>query len=89
MAHHTQQTAGKSSAHEEYVRAAMAHARYEWMPNDRVFYAEIPEVRGVWARASTREACADELAEVLLDWIAVSLKRGRVVPVIDGIDVRA
>jgi predicted RNase H-like HicB family nuclease len=85
MAHHTQQTAGKSSAHEEYVRAAMAHARYEWLPNDRVFYAEIPEVRGVWGTGSTREACADELASVLEDWLDFCLVRGRAIPTVDGL----
>jgi predicted RNase H-like HicB family nuclease len=85
MADLTELTAGKPGAREAYVRAAMAHARYEWLPNDRVFYAEIPEVRGVWGTGSTREACADELASVLEDWLDFCLVRGRAIPTVDGL----
>jgi predicted RNase H-like HicB family nuclease len=38
-----------------YIQAAMRHARYEWLPEDGLYYAEIPELPGVWATSPERD----------------------------------
>jgi predicted RNase H-like HicB family nuclease len=64
----------------------MGRAHYKLLP-DASFFGEIPGLNGVWADASTLEACRDELESVLEEWLALSLGRGLPIPVIDGIGV--
>lgn len=71
----------------EYVQAAMNNAQYEILPDDGTFYGSIPACQGVWANATTLEACRTELQEVLEDWILVGLWHRQSLPVIDGIDL--
>ncbi len=52
-----------------YIRAAMARAHYEILPDD-TYYGEIPDCQGVWAAAPTLDGCRAELQEVLEDWVA-------------------
>ena len=52
-----------------YIQSAMRRAKYEILSDDNSFYGEIPGFAGVYANASTPEACRDELAEVLEEWI--------------------
>ena len=68
----------------EYVAAALRHAHYELM-EDGQFWAEVPELPGVWASAATLEACREELREVIEDWLVVGLRRGKAIPAIEGI----
>ena len=68
-----------------YIRAAMRKARYEILPDDDTFYGEIPGFDGVYANASTLEACRDELEEVLEEWIFFRLSRNLTLPVVEGI----
>ena len=49
----------------KYIQAALRHAKYELLAADGSFYGEIPHCNGVYANASTLEACCEELAEVL------------------------
>ena len=51
-----------------YITAAMARARYRII-EDGSYYGAIPGLRGVWASASSLEACREELQEVLEDWL--------------------
>ena len=53
----------------EYIQAALRHATYEILPDDKTFYGEIHECIGVYANAETLEACRNELREVLEQWI--------------------
>jgi predicted RNase H-like HicB family nuclease len=53
----------------DYIRAAMARATYEILPDDGTFYGRIPGFQGVWANAKTLDACRTELEEVLGEWI--------------------
>ncbi len=69
-----------------YIGAAMRRARYEILP-DGTFYGEIPGFQGVFADAPTLEACRDELQEVLEGWIALGLRLGHPLPVIEGIEL--
>lgn len=70
----------------EYVAAALHHARYELM-EDGNFFADVPELPGVWASASTLEACREELREVIEDWLLVGLRHGDPIPSIEGISL--
>ena len=64
----------------DYLRAAMARAKYESLSDDGSFYGEIPELAGVWANANTLEACREELQEVLEGWILLRVSKGLSVP---------
>jgi predicted RNase H-like HicB family nuclease len=68
-----------------YIRAAMRQARYEILPDDGTFYGEISRFDGVYANATTLEACREELEEVLEEWILFRVSRNLPLPVVDGI----
>ena len=53
----------------DYLQAAMRHAKYEYLPNDKLYYGEIPGFDGVYASSSNIEDCREELLSVLEDWI--------------------
>lgn len=48
---------------------------------------EIPGVQGVWARHQTLSSCRRELREALSDWIALRLRLGLLIPVIQDLDL--
>ena len=54
-----------------YIQSAMKRAKYEIL-TDGTFYAEIPDLPGVWANTSTLEDCRLELQEVLEGWADIS-----------------
>jgi predicted RNase H-like HicB family nuclease len=66
----------------------MHQARYEVLPEDGEYYGQIPGFDGVWASADTLEACRDELAEVLEDWILVRVAMRLPIPPVDGIELK-
>ena len=68
----------------EYVSAALHKARYEILAEDGSYYGEIPGFDGVYANASTLEACREELREVVEEWILFRVSRGLALPVVDG-----
>ena len=68
-----------------YIRAALRRARYEILPDDGMFYGEIPGFEGVYAHTDALEACRDELEEVLEEWILLRVSRNLPLPTIDGI----
>jgi len=70
-----------------YIRAALHRARYEILSDDQSFYGEIPSFDGVYANASTLEACREELAEVLEEWILFRVSRNLSLPAVDGIEL--
>ena len=72
----------------EYIRAAMKRAKYEILPDDKSFYGEIPGFQGVFANADSLEACRDQLAEVLEDWILLSVSKNLPIPSVDGIEIK-
>jgi len=71
----------------EYIDAAMRKARYEILPDDGTFYGEIGGLDGVYANASTLEACRDELEEVLEEWVLFRLSRNLPMPAVEGIEL--
>lgn len=70
----------------KYIQAALHHATYEQL-GDSSFYAEIPGLDGLWANATTLEACRDELKSVLEGWIVLGLRLGHELPIVDEIDL--
>ena len=50
------------------INAAMERARYEIIEDDEPYYAEIPEVKGVWATGKNLEECRRNLAAALKLW---------------------
>lgn len=71
----------------KYLEAAMRHAHYEILEDDRTYYGEIPECRGVYANGETLEACREELAEVLEDWVLFRIHKNLPLPRIDDIEL--
>jgi predicted RNase H-like HicB family nuclease len=69
----------------QYIQAAMRQAKYEILADDGSFYGEIPDFQGVYANAETLEACRNELAEVLEEWIFLHLADGTPLPVVNGL----
>jgi|GEM_PF-2464666 predicted RNase H-like HicB family nuclease len=57
------------------VWAAMMKARYEFLPESKMFYGEIPRLRGVYAYADTLEECEKELEEVLEEWVLIRVPK--------------
>jgi predicted RNase H-like HicB family nuclease len=71
----------------EYLQAALRHAKYEILPDDGSYYGEIPECNGVYATASTLEACREELREILEEWVLFRIYKNFSLPEIDRIEL--
>jgi len=71
----------------EYLRAALGKAHYELLEGGEGFYGEIPGFAGVLAQGATLEACREELASRLEDWILFRISRHLPIPVLDGLDL--
>ena len=71
----------------EYVNVALKKAHYEILAEEEGFYGSIPGLQGVWANASSLEACRTELRQVLEEWIVLGLRKGHPIPEIDGINL--
>ena len=68
----------------EYIKAALAKAKYEIIEDEEPYYGEIPGLDGVWATGKTLEECRNNLAEVIDGWLVVRLKKGLPIPKIDN-----
>jgi predicted RNase H-like HicB family nuclease len=64
----------------QYVHAIMAKARYERIEEGKTYYGSIRGFDGVWASASTRKACEQELREVLEEWLLIKIRKQQFVP---------
>jgi len=71
----------------DYLRSAMNKAHYEMLGGGEGFYGEIPGFDGVLAHADTLEACREELAGTLEDWLLFRISRNFPVPILDGMDL--
>lgn len=56
-----------------YLDAQLQKASYKIL-EDQTYFGEISELDGVWANATTLEACRNELRDVLESWIFVKLR---------------
>jgi predicted RNase H-like HicB family nuclease len=71
----------------EYVQAALRHAKYEILADDRAYYGEITECNGVYANANTLEDCREKLREVLEESVLIRVHGDLPLPAIDGIEL--
>ncbi len=71
----------------DYIERAMELATYEIVEEDGTYWGEIPLLQGVWANHLTLEGCRQQLREALSDWLALRLRLGLSIPVIEGIDL--
>lgn len=72
----------------EYTQAAMRHAKYEILSDDKSYYGEIPDFGGVYANAPTLEECRRQLEEVLEEWVLLHVFNKQLLPVVDGIELK-
>ena len=72
-----------------YLGSAMARARFERLEGDEGYYGEIPGLDGLWASAASLDACREELASALEDWVVAGLQLGHELPSIDGVTLSA
>jgi predicted RNase H-like HicB family nuclease len=68
----------------EYIHSALKKAKYEFLPDDKMYYGEIPGFKGVYASSKNLEDCREELREVLEEWIVMSLKNNLPLPKINN-----
>ncbi len=71
----------------DYLRAALRQARYEIIPDEGLFYGDIPGFEGVFAAAPTLEECREQLSEVLEDWILVRVSLHLPLPEAGGLRI--
>lgn len=64
----------------DYLSHYLHKARYEMIKNGKQFYAEIKELRGVWAVGKTLEECRENLANTLEGWVIFRLRRNLPLP---------
>ncbi|MDD4652189.1 MAG: type II toxin-antitoxin system HicB family antitoxin [Methanothrix sp.] len=67
----------------EYIQAALRHAKYEVLEDD-TYMATVEGLRGVIAVGDTIEECRDDLIGAIEGWVALGLRLGHTIPVIDG-----
>lgn len=70
-----------------YLDLAMELAIYEIIEEEDKYWGEIPSIQGVWSCQDTLEKCRQDLREALSDWIALRLRLGLEIPIIQGIDL--
>jgi len=68
----------------EYMAAALKKAKYKIIDDEYPYFAEVPELEGVWAIGRTIEDCRNELIEVIEEWIVARLQRGLSIPILNG-----
>lgn len=70
----------------DYIEHALARIRGEQL-SDRSFTASIAEFPGMIVFAETAEACPEKLRRTLEGWILLALKKGILLPEINGINL--
>jgi predicted RNase H-like HicB family nuclease len=65
---------------QNYISNYLNKAKYELIDGGKNFYAEIKELRGVWATGKTLEECRENLVNTLEGWIILRLRKNLPVP---------
>ena len=68
-----------------YIDQALRRAHYDRV--DDLYCATVPGLRGVIATGPTLEACRDQLAEVVEEWVLVRVSRRLRIPRLGGVTV--
>ncbi len=72
----------------EYLNAAIHLSKYEYLPNDKIYYGQIEGFQGVNASAANLEQCRDELLSTLEDWVLFSIHKNLDLPTVNNINLR-
>ena len=64
---------------QDYISTYLKKAMYEHI-SGKQFYAEIKELRGVWATGKTKAGCQKNLSTALEGWIIFRLRRNLPIP---------
>jgi predicted RNase H-like HicB family nuclease len=65
---------------QDYISTYVKKAKYERIDGGKRVYAEIKELRGVWATGKSKEECRKNLTSVLEGWIIFRLRRNLPIP---------
>ena len=65
---------------QSYILQYLNKAKYEMIDDGKKFYAEIKDLRGVWAVGKTLEECRENLASTLEGWIILRLRKNLPIP---------
>jgi predicted RNase H-like HicB family nuclease len=71
-----------------YIQTALDRAHYELIEDEQPFYGEVPELEGVWATGKTLEACRNNLADAIEDWLLFSIAKGLPIPALGQVSLR-
>ena len=70
----------------EYIKAAIKEAKYKTL-EDGSWFAEIPQLPGVWANGKSIEECRSELIEVLEEWLLLKIRDNDPIPPINNVSI--
>ena len=74
----------------EYVQNVMEKlAGYELIDDAQPYYGTIRGFQGVWARGKTLQECAQNLREVLEEWLLLKIRKRKVVPTVRQYDLNS
>ena len=65
---------------QDYISTYLNKAKYELIDGGKRFYAEIKELRGVWATGKTLEECRENLMSTIEGWVIFRLRRNLPIP---------
>ena len=65
---------------ENFMNYYLGKAKYEMIDNHKKFYAEIKDLRGVWASGKPLEECRNNLQSALEGWLILRLKKNLPIP---------
>ena len=65
---------------QNYLSTYLHKAKYELIDGGAQFYAEIKDLRGVWATGKTLEECRENLMSTLEGWVIFRLRRNLPIP---------
>ena len=63
----------------QFLKDSLSKATYTIL-EDKTYYAEIPNLRGVWANAKKLKDCRRELKEVLEEWLLLKVQKHETIP---------
>ena len=64
----------------EFFDFYLKKANYELIENGKLYYGEIPELKGVWATGKNLEECRKNLLETLEAWVILRLRKKLPIP---------
>lgn len=71
-----------------YIQAALDRAHYEIIQDEEQYFGTVPGLDGVWASGTSLESCRMNLADVVEDWVFISIARGLPIPQLGDVKLR-